>query len=90
MKLTIPYEEATPTQKLRAYWADFCDADAVPPDFADEMESAGLVELQWLDEGEAQATVDADMYWRDKFGDEMPSSVYVLTPAGRAALEEQP
>ena len=73
---------------LRKNWAAFCDADAFEgsADFADRMEAAGLIELQWLDEGEARATVDADPFWATKYGDELPSSVYVLTDAGRAAL----
>lgn len=74
-------------EEFRRDWARFCDADPVAADFEDRMEAAGYIELQWLDEGEAQATVDADPFWADKFGDQMPTSVYVLTPAGRKALE---
>jgi hypothetical protein len=72
--------------EFRRDWPRFCDADPVEPDFADRMEAAGLIELQWLDAGEAQATVDADPFWADKYGDDLPSSVYVLTDAGRQAL----
>ena len=78
-------------QDLRKNWAAFCDADAFEgsEDFADRMEAAGLVELKWLDEGEAQATIDADPFWAAKFGDQMPSSVYVLTDDGRTALSNE-
>lgn len=79
--------DATLIEEFRRDWPRFCDADAVAPDFADRMETAGLIELQWLDEGEAEATVAADPFWADKFGEQMPTSVYALTDAGRAALK---
>lgn len=75
-------------EELRRDWPRFCDADPVAPDFEERMEAAGYIELQWLDESEAQATVDDDIFWQEKFGDQMPTSVYVLTPEGRKALEQ--
>lgn len=76
-------------EDLLKNWAAFCDADPFDgaADFADRMEAAGLIELQWLDEGESQATMEADPFWAAKFGDQAPSSVYVLTDAGRIALQ---
>lgn len=87
-KLPISYQEATPQQKLRAYWPAFCDADTVPAEFAEDMEAAGLVELQGLSMRAAKQVVGSDPFWAAKFGEDLPSSIYVLTDAGRAALAE--
>jgi len=89
MQSRLTEREWQEIEEFRRDWPGFCDADPVAPDFTERMEAAGLIELRWLDEGEAQATVDADPFWTDKFGDQMPSSVYVLTDAGRAALAKE-
>lgn len=88
MVKVVEYEQMTDTQKLKGYWRDFCDADPVPPEFADEMEAAGLIELQSLTPREATRIVSADPFWATKYGTETPSSIYVLTDAGRQALSE--
>lgn len=89
MQSRLTEREWQEIEEFRRDWSRFCDADPVAPDFEERMEAAGLIELQWLDEGEAQATVEADPFWADKYGDQMPSSVYVLTAAGRAALAKE-
>lgn len=86
--LTIPYESATAEQKLRACWAAFCDADPVPTEFIEDMEAAGLVELQLLNKREAKAVMAEDGFWEAKYGDHQPTSIFVLTDAGRAALAQ--
>lgn len=89
MQSRMSERELQEIEEFRSDWPRFCDADPVAPDFAERMEAAGLIELQWLDEGEAQATVNADPFWVEKYGEEMPSSVYVLTDAGRSALARE-
>lgn len=80
MKLTVEYSELSREQKLRLLWNDFCDADPVPPEFADEMEAAGFIEVAPVDEDALESPF---AYER---GLEPGGSMYVLTPAGHQAL----
>ncbi|MER9217929.1 hypothetical protein NKI48_03190 [Mesorhizobium sp. M0644] len=84
MTLTLDYEELTAAQKLRACWHDFCDADPVPPEFAEDMERAGYAELVSVD---ADALDDPFAYER---GIIPGGSMWQLTEAGRAALQQEP
>lgn len=81
MKLTIEYSELSTEQKLRLLWADFCDADPVPPEFPDEMEAAGFIDCVPVDKDALESPF---AYER---GLEPGGSMYVLTPAGRQALK---
>jgi hypothetical protein len=87
MKLTVEYHELSDEQKLRSLWGHFCDADAVPPEFADEMEAAGLIELQFLSVKDGKQVMDEDLNWVAKYGTDVPTSIYVLTDAGHSALQ---
>lgn len=79
----VQYSDLTPMQKLRDLWCDFCDADPVPPSFLGEMEAAGLIEC-------VPVTAEAlDDVFAAKRGIELGGMMWVLTPAGRAALKEQ-
>jgi len=82
MKIPIPYAEATPQQKMRAFWADFCDAEPVPPEFIDDMEVARFSELT--------PTTDDDLNspFAYERGIERGGYVWRLTEAGRAALSQ--
>jgi len=77
-------------EEFRRDWPAFCDADTVAPDFVDRMEAAGYVEAEWLNTKQAKRVVEEDGFWEAKYGSELPSMIYVLTDAGRAALSSLP
>lgn len=74
---TIPYEELTSEQKLRAFWMDFCQADPVPPEFTDDMEAAGFMFLDDVDEDDLQTAFASEL------GIEPGGRVWRLTDEGR-------
>lgn len=84
MAKPIPYEEMTDTQRLRSFWHDFCDADPVPPTFAEDMEASGFVTLRSV----RKRDVESDPFAAER-GIEIGGSMWVLTPAGLAAFEEE-
>ena len=81
-------------EEFRRDWPRFCDADPVAPDFDERMEAAGYIELQGLSSKEAKRVVNSDGFWAAKYGCDLPTSIWVLTPAGIEALSrangEQP
>lgn len=80
----IPYSELSPEQKIRAFWAPFCDADPVPAPFIDDMEAAGLARL-------TRVTKDA---LQDSFAEERGivkgGMMWQLTAKGLRAYETTP
>lgn len=68
-------------ETLKAHWFAFCDADPVPPDFTEEMEAAGLVEIRPVVSGD----IEGDDFAAER-GIVPGGMIWVLTPAGRAAL----
>ncbi len=83
-RLGIAYAEASAAQKLRAYWAEFCDADPVPAEFIDDMDAAGLAECVPVDDEALESAFAAER------GIEPGGMMWVLTAAGRAALSHGP
>lgn len=67
--------------ELVKYWADFCDCDAVPPDFADRMEAAGYIELRSVTKDDLEEPFAAEK------GIEPDGSVWQLTTNGRAVID---
>lgn len=83
-KVTLSYSDLSLAQKLRVFWGEFCDADPVPVEFLDEMEVAGFVEC-------VPVTAEAlDDVFAAERGIELGGMMWVLTAAGRAALEGSP
>lgn len=80
MKIAIEYDEMTPAQKLPACWHDFCDADPVPPEFAEDMEAAGYTRLRSVTKQDLQESFAAER------GIYPGGSVWELTKAGHTAL----
>lgn len=73
-------------EEFRRDWASFCDCDPVAEDFPERMEAAGFIELGSADE------LPEDPFVWEKYGDDPPTTVWLLTPAGRSLLnaaEEQ-
>ena len=68
---------------LRQHWNDFCDADPVPENFADDMEAAGLITLRAV----TKRDVEDDCFAYER-GIELGGSVWVLTDEGRTALAQ--
>lgn len=83
MKALLKYEDLSTAQKLRSFWDAFCDADPCPPEFPDEMESAGFISLVPVTADDLEAPFAAER------GIEPGGMLWQLTEAGRAALSKE-
>lgn len=73
----------TAHEDLRLHWDDFCDADLFEgrDTFVERMEAAGLIELVPVNDEALEEAFAAER------GIEPGGNMWVLTPAGRAALK---
>lgn len=80
--ITIRYNDASAVQRLQALWRAFCDADPVPPEFIDDMEKVGFVQLRSVEDADLEEAFAAER------GIEPGGLLWELTDAGRRALAE--
>ena len=76
-------DDRPPGEKLRAYWRSRCDGDPVPCGFDEEMEASGLITWRSV----TKRDIEDDTFAAER-GIEMGGAIWVLTAAGRRALEE--